>query len=237
MSFDDPNLDTSETGQPAPDPEPQPEQYEPAQSAPQYTPRTYTDADMARARRSYQAEAARRQEAAIAAAQAEWQRQFEEWYSAQGAQQAQQAQPQPEPNSPFSRFDPTVAAELQAGLTQALAPYQQRQAALAQQAEEARAAAKYGPDFLKNRDAVLQFAKENGITTWDVAYRAFKYSDRAQIEREAIGAYVKKKAATSARTPSVESRGGGAPSGRQNFKNREEMDEHVIDTLRRANQS
>jgi len=243
MSFD-PNLDTSETGQPAPD---QPEQqYEPEQppAQPTYTPRTYSDADMARARSSFEAKAQRRQEQAIAnavaAAQAEWNQQLEAWWQQQQGQQqyeTQQPQQPQDPNSPWSRFTPDVAEELKAALDQTLAPVQQRQAALAQQADEARVAAKYGSDFLKNRDAVLAYANANQIGTWDAAFRAWKFEDRATIEMQAVSNYLKKKASTSARTPSVEGRGGGAPSSKQQFKSRDEMDEHVIDTLRRANQS
>jgi hypothetical protein len=209
------------------------------QPAPQE--RTYSQQEfnyhMGRARKSFEADAQRRQEAAINAAQIEWQQRFDEWakQSTTRERYVPQDQPKQDPNSPWARFDPDAADALRSVLSgeieSAVAPYRQQIAASNLAAEEAKLAGQY-PDYQKVRAHVLNFAVANRILDLDLAYKAFKYQDRAAIERDAIAGYVKKKVRQSSQTPSVEGRGGGAPSSKQGYKNRDQMDEAAAQLFR-----
>jgi len=173
--------------------------------------RTYTDSDMASARRSWQ-EDQRRREAAIRAEYA----------------------PKPTSQSPdhWSGFEPTVAQQLKAAMdaefNARFTPIKQQQDDLAFRTEEAQVKAKY-KDYEENRLAILEFAVQNGIPRVEVAYHAWrsqnKWQDPDSIGRAAIAAHLKKKTAQSVATPAVEGRGGGAISSKQKFKDRDDMDE------------
>jgi hypothetical protein len=241
----DPNIDASETDQPE-IAEPQtesPADYQPEQ--PQG--RTWSHAEhqeelnrvvQDRLHRERQ-NAARQQEAAINAAQIEWQQRFDEWWANQSgsqqryAPQGEQSDPngpwgqQQDPNSPWARFDPSIVDALKGALSgeiaTAVAPYRQQIAASNLAAAEAKLASEH-PEYQKVRAHVLNFAVEHRIPDLDIAFRAYSYQDRAQIERDAVANYTKKKVKQAVSTPSVEGRGGGAPSSRQKYKSRDDMD-------------
>lgn len=225
MSFD-PNLEADPT---AGDNAGSQEQVQQPQPVTQPAGRTYTDADMASFRRSQQAEWDRR-EARIRS-------EFEQRYV---------PREQPKPTSPFGELlDPTVTpkfeAALEAYLSTRLAPFQQNQEDLSFSRDEAEIRAKY-KDYGPNRADILNFAVQNEIVNLDAAYRAWKYDELSKIDpekigRDAVAKHVNRKAAQSAGTPSVEGRGGGAPSSKQNLKTREEMDEAVEAMLRSANEN
>lgn len=195
--------------------------------------RTYSDADMAAARRSFEVQSRREREAALAAVRAEYEQRFA---------------PKPTTDDPWSQFDPTVAAAFRKVLEHEfgtrLAPLQTiqtQQEDIAFRNDEAEIRSKY-PDYAKNRVAVLEYGVQNGIVNLEQAYRAWKYDelsslDPKKIGQDAIANYTKRKTAQASGTPAVEGRGGGAPSSKQNFKSREEMDEAVIEMVKAANES
>lgn len=198
-------------------------QAEPIQPAPAGR---YTDADMAAARRSFEADASRR-EARLRA-------EFESRYV---------PKEQPKPSDAWEELlDPSIApkfrAALEAEFERRNAPIRQQQEDLAFKNDEARISAKY-PDYSKNRDAILAFAVQAGIGNVDVAYHAWRsqtqWQDPEAIGKKYLADYQKKKSAQASSTPAVEGRGGGAPSSKQNLKTREEMDEAVEAMLRSAN--
>lgn len=192
--------------------------------------RSYSDADMAAARRSFEAQSKRERESALAAVRAEYEQRFA---------------PKPAANDPWSALDPQVAQTLKSlfehELSQRFAPVQQQQEDIAFRNDEAELRGKYS-DYAKNRLAVLEYGVQNGIANLEQAYRAWKFDELSTIDpkkigQDAIASYTKRKTAQASSTPAVEGRGGGAPSSKQNFKTREEMDEAVIDMVRAANES
>lgn len=187
---------------------------EPTQpTQPQAPAGRYTDSDMANARRSFEADFARR-EAKIR------------------AEYEQRSAPRPTSPDPWSGFEPTVAQQLKAAMeaefNARFTPIKQQQDDLAFRNEESAVKAKY-KDYEENRLAILEFAVQNGIPRVEVAYHAWrsqnKWQDPDAIGKKAIADHLRKKTAQSVATPSVEGRGGGAPSSKQKYKDRDEMDE------------
>lgn len=211
----------------------------PVESAPvqpaQPVGRTYTDQDMAAARRSFERDAAQRESRLRA--------DFESRFV---------AREQPKPTSPWSDLlapdiEPKFQAALDAAIAAKLAPYQQNQEELAFSRDEAEIKAKY-KDYTANRVDILNFAVENEIVNLDTAYRAWKYDELSKIDpekigRDAVAKHVNRKAAQSAGTPSVEGRGGGAPSSKQSFQgkdgklDRDAMDRAAEEMFRSANET
>lgn len=192
--------------------------------------RTYSDADMAAARRSFEQQSRRERESALAAVRAEYEQRFA---------------PKPAVDDPWSQFDPAVAQAMRKvldhELSQRFAPVQQQQEDIAFRNDEAEIRGKY-PDYAKNRVAVLEYGVQNGIANLEQAYRAWKYDELSTIDpkkigQDAIASYTKRKTAQASGTPAVEGRGGGAPSSKQQPKTREEMDEAVVEMLKAANES
>lgn len=197
--------------------------------------RTYTDSDMANARRSWQ----REQERALTQLRQE----FEQKYV---------PRPTPQPEDPWAAFDPDVAKtlkavmerELETRLEQRLKPFQYLQQTtqqLAFQNEEARIKSQY-PDYEKNRTAVLEFAVEHGIPNLDMAYRAWKFDELSKIDPKKIAAdavkdYTTKKTAQASTTPALEGRGGGAPPSKQPLKDYEDMDRAAAELYRQSQES
>lgn len=206
------------------------------QSAPvqQAQTRTYTQSDYDRqfadARRSWEHQSKREREAALAAVRAEYE---------------QRLSPKPQNNDPWSQLDPSVANVLrgifQHELETRLTPFKQQQEDIAFRNDEAEIRAKY-PDYAKNRAAVLEFGVQHGIADLDAAYRAWKYDELAQLDPDAIGkaaiaAYTKKKTQQASATPSVEGKGGGAPSSAQKIKTWDDADEAAKDIFRAAQEA
>jgi hypothetical protein len=198
------------------------------QAPPAPAARTYSDSDMANARRSWEATARREREAALAAIRSE--------YESRSA-------PKPADDDPWSEFDPQVAARLKAALERTLqthlSPLKQAQNDLAFARDENEMRTKYS-DYSDNRAAILQFAVENGIRNLDTAYRAWKYDSLSKIDpkaiaRDAVAEHIKKKQKQSAETPAVEGRGGGAPSSAKKYKDRDEMEADALDLITQAN--
>lgn len=238
MSFDpnlatDPNAggqdggSTVETADPGTRTEPAARTYSEAEV------RSYLDSQMANARRSWDFETNKRLE-----------RERKNW-------EAQYRQPQaPAKADPWEDIDPEAARRLRAVMdaelerriapvNERLAKYQQAQEDLAFANDEAKISAKY-PDYQKNRTAILEFATANRIFDLDNAYRSWKYDELSKIDvnkikREAVSEHLKKKTAQSVSTPAVEGRGGGAPSSKQQFKSREEMDDAALELVRTMN--
>jgi hypothetical protein len=201
------------------------QQGTPAPQAP--AGRSFSDADMAAARRSWEADSQRRE----ARLRQEFTQQFI-------------PREQPKPNDPYAAFDPQVAAALQAAIDARLQPFQQfqkqaqdRQDDLDFRNEEVDVRTKY-PDYAKNRAEILEFAVKNGIATPDAAYHAWRsmnqWPDEKAIRNDERTKYYAKKTAQAAGTPSVEGRGGGAPSSKQPFKSREDMDEAAMAMIQAA---
>lgn len=197
--------------------------------------RTYTDADMASARRSFEADAKRQRDVALATARAEWER---------------VNAPRSQPDDPWSALDPEAARVLRTILesefTTRLTPFQQRTMQqtddLAFAAEEATMREKH-KDYKDNRTAILEFAVENGIRNLDMAYRAWKYDELSKIDPAALKKqgeqeYIKKKTQQASTTPAVEARGGGAPSGgKQQLKDYDDMDAAAAEMFRASQES
>lgn len=202
--------------------------------------RTYTkaqyDAEFANARRSWEYQTEQR----LA-------KERQAWQKAQA--------PQPQSDDPWSALDPNVAAafrkifdrELQKSIEPfktAQETYQQQQEDLAFKSEEADLKAKY-PDYAKNRAAVLEFAVANSIPNAEAAFHAWR--SMTQWDKNAsmaVTAHLAKKASQSARTPSTEGRGGGAPTSKQSFRDAktgkldyDAMDEAAKEMFRASEQS
>lgn len=196
-----------------------------APAAPAAPPeRTYNDADMANARRSFESGQSRR-EAAIRA-------EYEERLA-----------PKPTPEDPWSTFDPQVSAALRAALdhewNSRMGPVKQQQDDIAFRNDEVAVKAQF-PDYEKNRSEILNYAVQNKIVNLNAAYHAWrsenKWPDVDAGNKAYLAAHLKKKAAQSVGTPVVEGRGGGAPSGKQTYKDRDQMDE-AAKALFRATES
>ena len=193
--------------------------------------RTYSDADMANARRAFQADSQREWQRREAAIRAEFEQRFV-------------PREQPKATDPWSQFDPTVAGPLKAlfehEFQSRLSPFQQQQEDLAFSRDELEVRNRY-PDYGENRADILEFAVQNGIVNLDAAYHAWRsmnrWQDPDEIGKAAVAAYTRKKTAQASRTPAVEGRGGGAPSSKQQPKSREEMDAIAEEMLRAANES
>lgn len=225
----DPNLaDTNPTaGEDAGSQPADTQDTQPAPAAP--AERTYKDSDMAAARRSWEQRAARDREIAIQQARAEWQR---------------SQTPPANPDDPWSKFDPDVAKALQAALERAIetraAPLQARVDSYAKQQEdlafandESRMSAKY-PDYQKNRIPVIEFAVASGIKNLDLAYHAWRsqnqWPDEKAIRLDERGKYGKAKVAQSSTAPLTEGRGGGSPSTKTNFRDKDgKLDKDAMD--------
>lgn len=192
--------------------------------------RSYSDADMAAARRSFQAESQR-----------EWTRREQALRSELESRFI--TREQPKPNDPWSQFDPSVAAAIRAAVEHEIqarvTPFQQQQEDLQLRNDEAELKSKY-PDYGKNRTDILEFAVQHNIADLDTAYRAWKFDELSQLDPKKIGQaavaeHIKKKTTQATSTPSVEGRGGGSPSTKQAFKSREDMDDAVIAMLEAGN--
>jgi len=207
------------------------EQYEspPAPQAP--AARTYNDADMANARRSFETQSKRERESALAAVRSEYEQRFN---------------PKPQSNDPWAAFDPNVAQAIRAAMesefTSRLTPFREQQEDISFRNDEAEIRGKY-PDYAKNRTAVLEFGVQNGIGNIEQAYRAWKYDELSALDPDAIGkaavaSYTQKKNRQASNTPSVEGKGGGAPSSRQPLpKDRDELDAMAMAMFRSAEDS
>lgn len=199
------------------------QQSTPAPQAP--AGRSFTDADMAAARRSWEADA----------------RKSEQRLRQELSQQFIPRE-QPKPNDPWSKFDPQVAAAMREVMEhefqQRLTPFKAQQDDIAFRNDEAEIRTRY-PDYSANRLAVLEFGVQHGIADIEQAYRSWKYDQLATVDpkrigQDAVAAYLKKKTAQAVQTPASEGRGGAAPSSQQKFKTREEMDEAVLEMIHAA---
>lgn len=202
---------------------------EPSTQAPQApAERTYRqsefDGHMANARRSWEAQAGRERQSALDAVRQEYER---------------KQSPQPSRQDPWSAFDPSVStalrAALQAEFDQRMAPVREQQEDISLRNEESEAKGKY-PDYAENRADILEFAIQNGIPNVEVAYHAWRSQNRWQdpdvIGKAAVAAYTKRKSAQSSTTPSVEGRGGGAPTSAKKVKSWDDADEAAKEIFR-----
>lgn len=235
MSFD-PELESDSTSTPEGDSGgSQSSQADPGTSAAP-TGRTYSEAEYNRqfadARRAWEYNT-----------QQQIQRERQKWEREMASRQTPPAQ-----QDPWSGFDPEVQQRLRAAieaelegrtapLREQLQSFQQRQDDIALRNDEAQLSSRF-PDYQKNRAAVLEFAVANGIPNVEAAFHAwrsmYQWPDVAAIERSAVSQHVKRKVGQSVRTPSVEGRGGGAPSSKQDFKDRDEMDAAAAQIFRDA---
>jgi len=145
---------------------------------------------------------------------------------------------QPKSADPWDDLlDPSVApkfrAALEAEFNRRNAPIREQQEDLAFKNDEARISAQY-PDYQKNRAAVLQFAVQAGIGNVDVAYHAWRsqtqWQDPDAIGKKYLADYQKKKATQAAGTPLAEGRGGGSPSTKTNFRGKDgRLDKDAMD--------
>lgn len=202
----------------------QPEQQTPAE-------RTYRqsefDSHMAGARRSWEAQA-QRERAAI---------------EQRIRQEYEQRQQRPA-NDPWSSFDPNVAQALRqalaAELDQRITPMRDQQEDLTLRNEESAVSAKYR-DYAENRNEILEFAVANGIPNVEVAYHAWRSQNRWQdpdaIGKAAVAAYTKRKIRQSDTTPSVEGRGGGAPTSARKIKDFDDADEAAKELFRASQEA